>query len=55
MDKLVAPEKRKQQLIYLLPSIKMQIDIQRVRLGQSRSEWLERAARAWLKASKGEK
>jgi Ribbon-helix-helix protein, copG family len=45
-------EKRKQQLVYLLPSIRDAIDRQRAKLGQSRSEWLERAAKAWLKADK---
>jgi len=37
------PEKRKQQLIYLLPSIKEEIDRRRAIAGQSRSEWIERA------------
>ncbi|MDE2104459.1 MAG: ribbon-helix-helix protein, CopG family [Patescibacteria group bacterium] len=37
------PEKRRQQLIYLLPALKIRIDNRRHELGQSRSEWIERA------------
>jgi metal-responsive CopG/Arc/MetJ family transcriptional regulator len=41
-------EKRKQQLIYLLPSLKAEIEKRRIAAGQSRSEWIERAIRAAL-------
>lgn len=41
-------EKRKQQIIYLLPSLKAEIDKRRFDAGQSRSEWIERVIRAAL-------
>lgn len=44
-------EKRKQQLIYLLPSVKRAVDRARAKAGQSRSEYIERAVKAWLKAN----
>jgi metal-responsive CopG/Arc/MetJ family transcriptional regulator len=47
-DPKPAHEKRKQQLIYLLPSLKDEIEKQRIAAGQSRSEWIERAIRAKL-------
>lgn len=39
-------EKRKMQLIYLLPSLRDEIDAKRGKL--SRSEWIERAIKAAL-------
>ena len=47
-DPKPANEKRKQQLIYLLPSIKAEIEKRRATAGQSRSEWIERAIKAAL-------
>lgn len=44
------PEKRKQQIIYLLPSLKTEIDKRRSQAGQSRSEWIERAIKSVLGA-----
>jgi hypothetical protein len=41
-------ERRKQQLIYLRPSLKVAIDAECARLGQNRSEWVERAIVAAL-------
>jgi Ribbon-helix-helix protein, copG family len=49
-DQKPIPEKRKQQLIYLLPSVKAEIDRRRAVAGQSRSEWIERALLRDLKA-----
>jgi Ribbon-helix-helix protein, copG family len=46
-------DKRKQQIIYLRPSLKSAIDEDRLRLGQNRSEWMERAFVEALKKRKG--
>lgn len=40
------PDKRRQQLIYLRPSLKERIDAERGKV--SRSEWIERAINAKL-------
>jgi post-segregation antitoxin (ccd killing protein) len=42
------PEKRKQQIIYLLPSLKDEVEKRRREAGQNLSEWIERAIKAAL-------
>lgn len=44
------PDTRKQQIVYLRPSLRERIEQQRGRL--TRSEWIERAIMAHLRASR---
>ena len=48
-------DKRKQQLIYLRPSLKDRIDQQRAIRQESRSVWIERAIQLLLTKEKGQK
>lgn len=51
-DPKPTPDKRKQQLIYLRPSLRERIDAQRTIRQESRSVWIERAIMAQLAKEK---
>jgi hypothetical protein len=48
-DPRPVPEKRSQQMIYLKPSLRQRIDMERASTRESRSAWIERAIEKMLK------